>query len=180
MVILNKEERHMAQPKILRPLFPAGYIEHPKSLLAWEQVAPRLEEARNYWLCTVRPDARPHVVPLWAVWEDEKLYFDGSPQTRHAKNIAANPRVSVHLESGDQALIIDGLARAFKPPAELAVRLAMNYARKYAASGYAPEPNQWDQGGLYEITPRSALAWTNFIDDPTKFIFDNSPQDLTL
>ena len=162
----------MAQPRILRPTFPEGYIEHPKSLLAWEQVAQRLLDARNYWLCSVRPNGKPHVIPLWAVWEDDKIYFDGSPETRHAKNIAANPRVSVHLESGDQAVIIEGLARIMRPPVELAVRLARNYVRKYAASGYAPTPDQWDHGGLYEITPRSALAWTNFVDDPTKFIFE--------
>ena len=161
----------MAQPKILRPLFPEGYIQHSKSLLAWEQVAQRLLDARNYWLCTVRPNGKPHVIPLWAVWEDDKIYFDGSPETRHAKNIATNPRVSVHLESGDQAVIIDGLARIMLPPAELAVRLARNYTRKYAP-GYAPTPDQWDHGGLYEITPRSALAWTNFVDDPTKFVFE--------
>jgi len=48
----------------------------------------RLDEAKNYWLCSVPPDGRPHVIPKWAVWVDDKIYYDGSPQTRHAKNIA--------------------------------------------------------------------------------------------
>ena len=62
-----------------------------RTLLAWEQVAQRLLDARNYWLCTVRPDGRPHVVPLWAVWQDEQIFFDGSPETRHAQKYRRQP-----------------------------------------------------------------------------------------
>ncbi|MFZ2489838.1 MAG: pyridoxamine 5'-phosphate oxidase family protein [Anaerolineae bacterium] len=33
---------------------------------------------------------------------NDHLYFDGSAETRHAKNIATDPQVSVQLESGDE------------------------------------------------------------------------------
>jgi hypothetical protein len=36
--------------------------------------------------------------------------------------------------------------------------------------GYAPNPSQWDEGGLFEVTPQKAFAWTNFTEDPTRFI----------
>jgi hypothetical protein len=32
-------------------------------------------------------------------------------------------------------------------------------------------PDQWDNGGLFEVTPQTVLAWTKFTDDPTKFTF---------
>jgi hypothetical protein len=165
----------MNQPKITRPTFPAGYVDHPKSKVSWEYVEQRLIEAKNYWLCSVRPDGRPHAVPRWAVYVDRKIYYDGSPETRHARNILENSHVTLHLESGDQAVILEGTAEpAGRPPPELAQKLAQAYRGKYAAHGYAPEPDQWDGGGLYVFTFQKAIAWTNFMDDPTKFVFDDT------
>ncbi|MGC9468002.1 MAG: pyridoxamine 5'-phosphate oxidase family protein [Anaerolineae bacterium] len=161
----------MATPRVMRPSFPEGYVSNPKALLSWDQVVSRLIDAGNYWLCTVRPDGRPHAVPVWGVWVNDRLYYDGSSETRHARNLAQNSHIVVHLESGDQVVIVEGIcAPAGKPSAELGTHLAREYARKY--EGYAPEPASWDEGGLYEVTPRSAIAWTSFIDDPTKFVFE--------
>jgi nitroimidazol reductase NimA-like FMN-containing flavoprotein (pyridoxamine 5'-phosphate oxidase superfamily) len=168
---LVKEGEAMPQPKISRPHFPAGYVEHPKALLPWSHVEQKLAEAKNYWLCTVRPDGRPHAIPKWGVWLDGRVYFDGSPETRHARNIAKNPHVSVHLESGDDVIIVEGLCTASpKPTPELGQALAQAYAAKYAALGYSPRPDQWDNGGLYEVRPQTVLAWTKFTDDPTRFV----------
>jgi len=161
----------MTQPLITRPHFPEGYLVHPKALLSWSHVEQRLGSAKNYWLCSVRPNGHPHSVPKWGVWVDSRLYFDGSPETRHARNIDANPHVSLHLESGDDVVIVEGTARAVDKPARpLAEKIAQGYCAKYAALGYAPTPDQWDNGGLFEIIPRTVLAWTKFTDDPTKFV----------
>jgi nitroimidazol reductase NimA-like FMN-containing flavoprotein (pyridoxamine 5'-phosphate oxidase superfamily) len=161
----------MTTPQVTRPHFPKGYVDHPKGLMTWEQVDERLAEATHYWLCSVRPDHRPHAIPKWAVWVNDHLYFDGSPQTRHARNIALNPFVSVHLESGEKAVIMEGTARELMPAQELSVKVAQAYAAKYASLGYSPEPTSWDGGGLFEITPHSVIAWTSFTEDPTKFVF---------
>jgi nitroimidazol reductase NimA-like FMN-containing flavoprotein (pyridoxamine 5'-phosphate oxidase superfamily) len=163
----------MADPKISRPHFPKGYLENPKGLLPWSHVEQRLSDALHYWLCTVRPDGRPHAVPKWAVYVDAKIYFDGSPETRHARNIAQNPQVVLHLESGEDVIIVEGTAKEYgKPAAELALQIAQAYAQKYADRGYAPEPDQWDEGGLFEITPHTVIAWTQFTDDPTRFTLE--------
>lgn len=163
----------MKKPKVMRPTFPMGYVEDPKAFVAWEQVVDRLTEAYNYWLCTVRPNGQPHVIPKWGVWVEGKFYFDGSPKTRHARNIAKNPKVAVHLESGNDVVIIEGHCTVLsKPAAILAKQVAAAYTEKYATQGYAPEPTQWDEGGLFEVVPHIALAWTSFVDDPTKFVFD--------
>lgn len=162
----------MNSPHITRPHFPKGYVDNPKTLLAWSDVEQRLVEAQHYWLCSVRPNAHPHVIPKWAVWVEGRLYFDGSPETRHARNIEGNPHVAVHLESGAEVVIVEGIAQAIQKPApELAAKVAQAYKAKYAALGYAPEPDQWDNGGLFEIVPATVIAWTSFTEDPTKFIF---------
>ena len=161
----------MNTPQVTRPRFPKGYVDNPQRLLAWEPVAAGLAEAKHYWLCSVRPNSRPHAIPKWAVWVNARLYFDGSPETRHARNIAANPFVSVHLESGERAVILEGTAQEIRPTPDLAAAVAQAYAAKYAAAGYAPALDTWAAGGLFEITPRTVIAWTSFSEDPTKFVF---------
>jgi len=162
----------MDSPKITRPKFPKGYVDNPASYLTWDWVAEQLTASKHYWLCSVRPNGRPHVVPRWCVYVDGKIYYDGSPETRHARNIESNPNVSVHLESGSEAIILEGTAApAGKPAPELGKRLSQAY-RKYKEMGYAPKPDSWDDGGLFVFTPRQCIAWSNFTQDPTKFVFE--------
>jgi nitroimidazol reductase NimA-like FMN-containing flavoprotein (pyridoxamine 5'-phosphate oxidase superfamily) len=167
------KDQVMKEPKISRPQFPPGYLENPKGLLPWSHVERRLTEALHYWLCTVRPDGRPHAVPKWAVYVQGKIYFDGSPETRHARNIARNSQVVIHLESGEDVVIVEGTAKALaRPLPELARQIAQAYTQKYADRGYAPLPDQWDEGGLFEISLKTVIAWTQFTDDPTRFTLD--------
>lgn len=162
----------MKNPTIRRPYFPEGYLEAPKGFLSWQQVQQQLGGAIHYWVCTVTPDQHPHAVPKWGVWVEDHFYFDGSPQTRHARNLELNPAVVVHLESGEQAVILNGTGRAIQRPApELAKKLAQKYTEKYAVLDYTPLPDQWDNGGLFEVTPQTVLAWTKFTENPTKFTF---------
>jgi hypothetical protein len=163
----------MSTIKTTRPTIPPGYVDNPKSFVTWEYVVQRLSESKNYWLASTRPNGRPHVVPRWGVFVDEKFYYDGSPNTRHARNIAENPYVSLHLEDGDQAIIAEGTsAPAGKPARELAEKLSAAFCAKYKEHGYAPQPEQWDEGGLFVFSPKKVLAWTIFFENPTKFIVE--------
>jgi len=153
------------------PALPVRDVDHPTAHVRWAWVEAQQQDAVCCWLCTVSPDGRPHAVPKWAVWVEGKIYFDGSPETRQARNLALNPAVVIHLESGEQAVIVEGSARAIEKPAvDMAARVAAAHRQKYAGLGYAPEPTQWDAGGPFEIVPRAILAWTKFTEDPTKFI----------
>lgn len=156
------------------PYFPQGYIQARDATekLPWSYVQERMQVSRNYWIATATPGGKPSVTPVWGVWLDDRLFFDGSPQTRRGRNIAANPQVAVHLESGDSAVMLEGEAfiHSSPPDRSLAERIAAAYREKYAGDGYAPEPEQWDEGGLFEFVPHKVLAWTNFIKDPTRWM----------
>ncbi len=111
-------------------------------------------------------------MPVWGAWVNGRLYFGGDPHTRRSRNIAANPAVAIHLESGDQVVIVEGEARAVdRPERSLSERLAAAFSAKYGASGYTPAPDAWDQGGLYEVIPHKAFAWTKFPQDSTSWRF---------
>lgn len=163
----------MIPTKITRPAFPPGYVSRPVRLLTWEWVAAQLTESLHYWLSSTRPDGRPHVVPRWGVYVEGRFYYDGSPETRHARNLLSNPNAALHLESGEQVIILEGIsAAAPKPDRELGRRLSKGFRAKDGPLGYSPRPNQWDHGGLFVLTPRQCIAWTSFTQDPTKFIFE--------
>jgi hypothetical protein len=43
----------------------------PKAVATgWDETRRALDEAELFWITTVRPDGRPHVTPLVAVWLD--------------------------------------------------------------------------------------------------------------
>ena len=163
------------EPERDRPQLPRAYgvPVGEAGLLPWSWAEARLETARNYWFSTTRPDGRPHAVPGWAVWLDGALYFEGSPETRRARNLAVNPALTVHLESGDEVVILEGEARlASPPPRQLAERLAAAFTAKYAAShDYRPAPDPWDAGGLWALRPRVAFGWQAFPQTVTRWRF---------
>lgn len=133
------------QPQASRPSMPDGYgvPDTDEGLLDWSWAVTRLESALNYWFSTTRPDHRPHAMPAWAVWLDGTLYFEGSPLTRRARNLAENPAAVVHLESSDEVVILEGEA-----------------------------PEQWDHGGLWAMRPKTAFGWSDFPADTTRWRFD--------
>jgi nitroimidazol reductase NimA-like FMN-containing flavoprotein (pyridoxamine 5'-phosphate oxidase superfamily) len=158
-------------------IVPDGYMRSDREhrLLDWSHVDSRMREAKNYWVATTRPNGHPHVAPTWAIWHDNSLYFDGSPETRRMRNIAANPHVAVHLEDGDHAVIVEGIVREVgRPSREFAEQLAAIYGAKYKDLGYEPGPETWDEGGLYVLEPTLALAWTEFGVDMTRWTIRRS------
>ena len=142
-------------------------------MLPWNHVLQRLTDSLNYWVCTTGPDGRPHATPVWGVVLDGTLYFDGSPETRRGRNLAAIPAVVVHLESGTDVVIVHGEAHEVHgADSDFYVRLAGAYRAKYESHGYGPTPDTWTTGGLYSVTSHTAFAWTSFPEDATRWRFD--------
>src|SRR4026207_800155 len=73
----------------------------------WSESARHLEKAELFWLSTVRPDGRPHVTPLLALWLDGALYFSTGADERKAKNLTHNAHCI--LTTGQNALNQEGL-----------------------------------------------------------------------
>jgi nitroimidazol reductase NimA-like FMN-containing flavoprotein (pyridoxamine 5'-phosphate oxidase superfamily) len=130
-------------------------------------VRERLESAKRYWLATVRPDGRPHVVPLDGNWLDDRWYFGGSPETVKHRNLTANPRAVLHLEDGLSATIVEGRCEVIQPDDEFANRLSELSKEKY---GFGPPPSVY-MTGVWELTPVRVLAWVEFPRDATRFVF---------
>src|ERR1700757_5547062 len=78
--------------------------------MTWAEVAGRLAAARTYWLGSTTASGAPHAAPVWGVVTGETLYLYSERSTVKARNLAGDPRVVVHLESGEDVLIVRGTA----------------------------------------------------------------------
>jgi len=152
-------------PKRTRPDIPKEYgvPESDEGMVEWSWVVEQLEKARNYWLVSLYPDGRPHCVPSWGAWVDNKLYFSGGDMTRHAKNLAVTPTMIAHLESGDQTVIVYGKAeKAVNVRQAIMAQVEAAYVAKYGAG----------EGATYALVPDKILAWTTYPTTPTRFLFE--------
>lgn len=103
---------------------------------SWADVQDRLAAAEIWWLSTVRPDGRPHVTPLIAVWHDGALHFCTGPDERKALNLAENRHCVLTTGCNDLHagldLVLEGDAVRLTDHDRLAV-IASAYEAKYGA-----------------------------------------------
>jgi nitroimidazol reductase NimA-like FMN-containing flavoprotein (pyridoxamine 5'-phosphate oxidase superfamily) len=146
------------QHKNLAELYDLDAIPWSVALEALESVQP---EQRTPFLATTRPDGRPHVAGIGALWDGGKAYFVSGATTRKSRNLAHNPSCSLALTLKGIDLVIEGKAVKVTDEATLQ-RLAKHYADQgwparvedgaftydYSAPSAGPPP--WD---LYELSP---------------------------
>jgi nitroimidazol reductase NimA-like FMN-containing flavoprotein (pyridoxamine 5'-phosphate oxidase superfamily) len=145
------------EPKAGRPYMP-GYgildADSGSGLRPWSWTTERLEKARNYWIATTRPDGRPHAMPIWGVWFENKFYFSTGRQSRKARNLMDNPSCVVCAEQADDAVIVEGRVEEVSDQALLR-RFAEIYGAKY----------HWEMEGfaepVYVVVPTVAFAFSS-------------------
>ncbi|HEY7582583.1 MAG TPA: pyridoxamine 5'-phosphate oxidase family protein [Acidimicrobiia bacterium] len=128
--------------------------------IPFSKVDAWLRATRSMWIATVRPDQRPHLVPLWFYWDGRAIYFDTGIKTVKRRNLSNNDRVMAHVGDGDDPIIIVGQARRVSDSDEIS-RVDQAFRAKYvdpnsgAAAGY-PET---DQDLAYRIDIERIMAW---------------------
>jgi PPOX class probable F420-dependent enzyme len=160
-------EQVASAPRRTRPRIEPGYgiSADEQGMLSWEWVTERLLAARNYWIVTTKPDGGPHAAPVWGLWREGAIVFSTSPSSRKGRNLSRDSRVVVHLESGDEVVIVEGVAEQIS----LADAGADEYEAKY---GFRPEPGT--DGVWLRVRPGVVLAWLerDFPRTATRFALD--------
>lgn len=154
-------------PRRSRPGFGPSYgiVEDEQGMLDWSWADERLVASRNYWIVTAGADGTPNAAPVWGVWADGAVHFSTSPQSRKGLDLARDPRIVIHLESGDEVVILQGEVEAYV----LDDLLADAYEMKY---DYRPDPED-TSGVWYLLRPQRALAWVEaeYPKSATRFDF---------
>ena len=120
----------------------------------WPEAREELKRAKAYWLSTVRPDGRPHVTTVAAVWVDHALHFTTGRTERKAKNLAQNARCVITTGTNTFEgldVVVEGEAVRVTDEARLR-RLADAYVAKY------------DQLFVFDV--RDGALWIEGSDDP--------------
>src|SRR5207302_6770572 len=88
--------------------------------IPWSRALAALEEPptrpgdgapNTYWLATARPDGRPHIAGVGALWFDGRFYFVSGPGTRKSQNLAKNPNCAISVILKGIDLVVEGTAR---------------------------------------------------------------------
>jgi F420H(2)-dependent biliverdin reductase len=113
----------------------------------------RLAEAEDVWLATVRPEGRPHLVPVWAVFVDEAIYIGTEARAQKVRNVRAHPRAAVSLSDTKDALIVEGVASILESNPPAGVMEA--FQRKYDWS-FTVGDGKW---ALVRVVPDKVHSW---------------------
>ncbi len=104
----------------------------------------RLHDEQIAWLGSTWPDGRPHMVPVWFLWHEEKLLVFSQPTSQKVRNLKQNPAVWLSLDNtsgGQDVVIIEGTAEL--PAARTVGPMLPAYLEKYAKGikglGMTPE-----------------------------------------
>jgi nitroimidazol reductase NimA-like FMN-containing flavoprotein (pyridoxamine 5'-phosphate oxidase superfamily) len=162
------------EPIATRPYMP-GYGTLPagegSGLLPWLWVEERLLRSHDFWLSTVTPDGAPHLMPVWAVWHEGRLWFSSSNGSRKARNLGSEPRCTLSTENPLEPVVVRGRAqRVTDRDALTAVLEAENekYGTDYGMDMVDPVSNS-----VFAVLPEwvFALDPSDFTGSPTRFTF---------
>jgi len=119
-----------------------------------ERAARRLREEGLGWLVTVSPAGQPQPSRVWFLWDGDTVLLYSRPDAPKLRNIAANPRVALHLDGDDvggNLVILHGTARVVDGPAADTVPAYVDkYDARMARNGWSPA----DFAALYSVPLR--------------------------
>ena len=149
--------------KNLADLYGLDPIPWSRALEALESAEPRRQTP---FLATTRPDGRPHVAAVGAIWDDGKVYFTSGAMTRKSRNLAQNANCVISMSLAGIDLILEGMAERVTDDKTLR-RIAKRYAdqgwpatvkdgaftHEFSAPSAGPPP--WD---LYAVAPTTVIG----------------------
>lgn len=126
-------------------------------------IQERLDGELVAWMTTVNAAGQPQTSPVWFLVEGEVIVVYSLDRTPRTRNIAANPRVCLNLNStvsGGEVVIIEGLAEvaADGPPASEDLDYVAKYAGPMEDLGMTPEAFAGDYPVRIHVQPTRLRA----------------------
>lgn len=116
------------------------------------------------WLTTVTEDGQPQSTPVWFLWEDGTFLIYSRPGMPKLDNVAANPKVALHLrgtEVGDEIATFDGTAElpTDQPPADQVPNYVAKYREQMKRYDWSPARFAELYSEPIRVTPTEARIW---------------------
>lgn len=107
-----------------------------------------LTTERTCRVATVSKDGTPHVVPLWFLWQDERLHLSSLRKTARGANLARGSEVSICIDAGATYSELCGVVLygtlAHVEHAELLASIKRAFAMKYFGITDGPDLRSYD------------------------------------
>jgi len=99
-------------PLRVRPKFPEKWHvpNDPKMWITWAHANNKLAREEVYWISTASRIGRAHAAPIWGIWKENKFYFETDPNSAKGRNLLNNQSIVVHVEDGNDTVIVEGSA----------------------------------------------------------------------
>ncbi|HZC80016.1 MAG TPA: pyridoxamine 5'-phosphate oxidase family protein [Ktedonobacterales bacterium] len=133
--------------------------------IPWSRAVEQLEDSstnKTFWLATTRPDGRPHVAGLGALWVDGKFYFTSGDGTRKSRNLAANPNCVISVALPNLDLAVEGTASKVTDEATL-----QRITERYAAQGWPASVSDGALTAAYSAPSAGPPPWYLYVVTPT-------------
>jgi len=110
-----------------------------------DRTRARLARETVAWFTTVNQSGTPITLPVWFLWNgDDEILIYSLTNAARLRNIAANPRVSFHLDGdghGGAVVVLEGTASIDNdhPPADRKPDYLDRYRGYMNAYGWTPE-----------------------------------------
>ena len=164
----------MPEPAASRPRMPGYGTKGPtegRGLLPWSWAEERLTTSHDYWVATVRPDGRPHLMPVWAVWDGGALWWSSSLGSSKARNLAVDGRCSIATDNAWEPVVVEGVAERVSEPDALARFIGLEnekYGTDYDVDFLDPAVN-----ATFRVSPSWVFSLTedDFEGSPTRWSF---------
>ena len=162
------------EPHATRPHMP-GYgvlsANQGTGLLPWSEAQRRLAASHDYWLATTWPTGRPHVMPVWGLWDDDAVWISTGGRSRKLANLRRDPRCVITSSDARNPVIVDGEAKIVTEIAGISRFLRLlneKYGTSYAIGFLDPAVN-----ATIRIVPVTAFALlqADFTGSPTRWRF---------
>lgn len=164
----------MPEPRASRPHMPGYGLQDATQgtgLLPWSWAQERLERSHDYWVATTRRHGQPHLMPVWAVWLDNALWFSCSRASRKARNIAAGSGCAIATDNPYEPVVIEGQAELIND--ENAIRRFVAAVNQKYRTDYGVEFFTREENACFLVRPVWAfgLMESDFTGSPTRWTF---------
>ena len=164
----------MKEPRVSRPYMPGYGMVGPDEgggLLDWSWAEMKLRQSREYWVASVWPDGRPHVMPVWGAWNQDAFWFSGSNRSRKVRNLKVNPGITVTTDDASNPVVVEGTAELITNRALIAIfinRTNSKYNQSYGLEFLDPDVN-----ATFRVFPKKVIGLqeSNFTGSPTRWEF---------
>ncbi len=157
----------MTEPLTERPHMPGyGVVDVTDGALPWSWAVDVMTVARNPALATTRPDGRPHLMPIWAIWLDgHGVVFATAITSVKSKNLLREPYAVFYFERDHDNLVVEGRCEIVE--LDDLPGFVDSYNEKY--------DYKIDAGPVWVMRPTLAFGFTeddNFAETATRWRFE--------